>query len=78
MFLWVLCVPDSLFDEPNEEITHSKPTITIHKKIKVSIDELEFHYGNITFKYPVIEVKTELCLHIENIEIRPEFDVLKR
>ncbi|MDD3721913.1 MAG: DEAD/DEAH box helicase family protein [Lutibacter sp.] len=67
----------TLFDEPKDEITTSKHILTIEKKIKVSIEELEFHYGSVAFKYPVGKMNTELQFQIENIEIRPEFEVLK-
>lgn len=67
----------TLFDEPRDEITTSNHVLTIEKKIKVPIKELEFHYGNVAFKYPAIEMNTELQFQIENIEIRPEFEVLK-
>ncbi|OFX17972.1 MAG: restriction endonuclease subunit R, partial [Bacteroidetes bacterium GWA2_31_9] len=67
----------TLFDEPKEEITTSKHILTIKMKIKVSIEELEFHYGSVAFKYPIVEMNTELQFQIENNEIRSEFDVLK-
>ena len=67
----------NLFDEPNDEITTSNHILTIEKKIKVSIEELEFHYGSVAFKYPVVEMNTELQFQVENNEIRPEFEVLK-
>jgi superfamily II DNA or RNA helicase len=67
----------TLFDEPKDEITTSNHILTIEKNIKVSIEELEFHYGSVAFKYPVVEMNTELQFQIENIEIRPEFEVLK-
>lgn len=67
----------TLFDEPKDEITTSNHILTIVKKIKVSIEELEFHYGSVAFKHPIIEMNTELQFQIENIEIRPEFEVLK-
>ena len=67
----------TLFDEPKDEITTSNHILTIEKKIKVSIEELEFHYGSVAFKHPIIEMNTELQFQIENIEIRPEFEVLK-
>src|SRR5690606_33833718 len=51
--------------------------LTIEKKIKVSIEELEFHFGSVAFKHPIVEMNTELQFQIENIEIRPEFEVLK-
>lgn len=67
----------TLFDEPNDEITTSNHISSIEKKIKVSIEELEFHYGSVAFKYPINEMNTTLELQVENIEIRPEFEVLK-
>lgn len=67
----------TLFDEPNEEIPSLNSVLTIDKKIKVPIEGLEFHYGSVAFKHPVVEMNTELLFQIENIEIRPEFDVLK-
>ncbi len=67
----------SLFDEPKEEITYSKNITLIEKEIKVPINELEFRYGSIAFKYLILEAKSELEFEIENLEVRPEFDVLK-
>lgn len=67
----------TLFDEPAEEIEDTKKSITIEKEIKIPIDELEFRYGSIAFKYNVPELKTELDFEIENLEVRPEFEVLK-
>lgn len=67
----------TLFDEPKDEITTSNHVITLEKKIKVPIEELEFHYGSVAFKYSVVEMNTELQFQVENKEIRPEFEVLK-
>lgn len=67
----------TLFDEPKDEITTSNHILTIEKNIKVSIEELEFHYGSVAFKYQVVEMNIELQFQIENIEIRPEFEALK-
>jgi superfamily II DNA or RNA helicase len=67
----------TLFDEPKDEIKTSNHILTIEKKIKVSIEELEFHYGSVWFKYAVNEMNTTLEFQVENIEIRPEFEVLK-
>ncbi len=67
----------TLFDEPKDETPTSNNILTIEKKIKVSIEELEFHYGSVAFKYQVEEMNTELQFQVENIEIRPEFEVLK-
>lgn len=67
----------TLFDEPEEEITVSKDSFVIDQKIKIPFEKLEFRYGSIAFKYNVSEIKTELEFDIENLEIRPEFEVLK-
>ncbi len=66
----------TLFDEPKEEIKKSNITL-IEKEIKIPITELEFHYGSVVFKYRIPELKTELEVEIENLEVRPEFEVLK-
>ncbi|MEZ4969425.1 MAG: DEAD/DEAH box helicase family protein [Flavobacteriaceae bacterium] len=67
----------TLFDEPKDEITTLNHILTIEKKIKVPIEELEFHYGSVAFKHQVVEMNTELQFQVENNEIRPEFEVLK-
>ncbi|MET3115465.1 hypothetical protein AAKU52_003214 [Pedobacter sp. CG_S7] len=67
----------TLFDEPMDEVAPSNPTLTIEKEIKIPIEELEFHYGSIAFRYLINEMNTKLEFNIENIEIRPEFEVLK-
>ena len=67
----------TLFDEPKDEIKTSNHILTIEKKIKVSIEELEFHYGSVGLKYPVNEMNTTLEFQVKNIEIKPEFEVLK-
>ena len=67
----------TLFDEPTEEIVDSKNIITIEKEIKIPIEEIEFRYGSVTFKHLIEETKAELEFEIENLEVRPEFEVLK-
>ncbi len=67
----------TLFDEPKDEIISTNQVLTIEEKIKVPIEELEFHYGSVAFKHPVVEMNTELQFQVENNEIRPEFEVLK-
>ena len=68
----------TLFDEPEEvEQTSKDKFVTIQQTIKIPIEELEFRYGGIAFKYVVAGMKTELDFEIENIEMRPEFEVLK-
>src|SRR5690554_8107028 len=51
--------------------------VSIDKKIKIPIAELEFHYGSVAFKHTIKEMNSVLDFEIENIEIRPEFEVLK-
>lgn len=67
----------TLFDEPTEEIVDSKKIITVEKEIKIPIEELEFRYGSVSFKHLIQETKAELEFEIENLEVRPEFGVLK-
>lgn len=67
----------SLFDELENSEDLSKNVFVIERKIKVLIDELDFRYGAIAFKYDVPNIQTELEFEIENDGIRPEFDVLK-
>jgi superfamily II DNA or RNA helicase len=68
----------TFFDEPQEEIAISKSkTITIEKQVKIPIADLEFRYGNVTFLYTDKPTNKTLEFEIENIELRPEFDVLK-
>lgn len=66
----------TLFDEPTNEIA-DRNTITIERQIKIPIEQLEFRYGSISFKHSIPELKTELEFEIENLEVRPEFEVLK-
>jgi superfamily II DNA or RNA helicase len=66
----------TLFDEPKEEITVTK-TIRIEQQLKIPIEQLEFCYGSVTFKHPIPELKTNLEFVIENLDVRPEFEVLK-
>ncbi len=67
----------TLFDAPKDEITTTNHILAIEKQIKVSIEELEFHYGSVAFKYAVNEVNVTLEFQVENMIIRPEFEVLK-
>jgi superfamily II DNA or RNA helicase len=67
----------TLFDEPDKEIKTSNDLLSIEKKIKIPIEELEFNYGSVGFNYLINEMNITLEFYIENIEIRPEFEVLK-
>ncbi|MEQ8414111.1 MAG: DEAD/DEAH box helicase family protein [Imperialibacter sp.] len=66
----------SLFDKPDGTITFEKDLI-IDKDVKVQVDILDFQYGFIAFKHLVPEMNRELYFEIENLNIRPEFDILK-
>ncbi len=67
----------TLFDAPKDEITSTNHILAIEKQIKVSMEELEFHYGSVAFKYAINEVNKTLEFQVENMVIRPEFEVLK-
>jgi len=67
----------TLFDAPKDEITATNHILAIEKQIKVSMEELEFHYGSVAFKYAINEVNITLEFQVENMVIRPEFEVLK-
>jgi superfamily II DNA or RNA helicase len=68
----------TLFDEPEESAPLSVNKISVvHQTIKVPVEELEFRYGSIAFKHLIKERQIELEFEIENIEVRPEFEVLK-
>jgi len=50
----------------------------INEKIEVPIENLEFRFGSIAFKYTIAEFNgKEVEFEIENLNIRPEFTVLK-
>jgi len=67
----------TLFDEPTEDNRVSSNIKTIEKTIKIPIEELEFGYGVVSFNYLIGEMNTAIEFEIENLEVRPEFDVLK-
>ncbi len=67
----------TLFDEPTEEKPVSSNIKTIEKTIKIPIEELEFGYGVVSFNYLIGEMNIAIEFEIENLEVRPEFDVLK-
>jgi len=66
----------TLFDDPVDS-TNSQKDFIVDKPIQIPIADLDFQYGLISFRYIVREMKTELNFEIENLDIRPEFDVLK-
>ena len=67
----------SLFNEPTEKITISESSRKIELTIKVSIDDLDFRYGSVVFKYEIPTITRSVEFEIENLQIRPEFEVLK-
>jgi superfamily II DNA or RNA helicase len=68
----------TLFDEPTMDYQpQTSHLFTLEKNIKIAIEALSFHYGHVAFTYNVEEMHTVLEFHIENLEIRPEFEVLK-
>lgn len=64
----------TLFDQPVEK---DETTLDIEQSIRVSIDELEFRFGAVAFKYRIEKMNKELEFEIENSAMRPEFGVLK-
>lgn len=71
----------SLFDFPLDEhvemVEKDAKDIFIEKEIKVRLAEIEFLYGSVQFVYQIAEAHQELTFSIEQINIRPEFEVLK-
>ncbi len=67
----------TLFDEPEEETSPPENSLSIEQKIKIPIEQLDFRYGTIAFKYNIEQIKAEIEFEIENPDIRPEFEVLK-
>ncbi len=67
----------TLFDDTSEFTKVSLKGSIINKQIKAPIDQLDFRYGTIVFKYKDSSFSNELEFEIENDYIRPEFDVLK-
>lgn len=49
----------------------------IEKTIKVAIESLDFLFGGVSFSEFIKEVGDNVRLNIENVNMRPEFDVLK-
>lgn len=68
----------TLFDERIEETeTSGNNIVTIEREIKIPMENLEFRYGNVAFNYTDSKTSTTLDFEIENMELRPEFEVLK-
>lgn len=67
----------TLFDEPFDLPIQAGKTIVIEREIMVPIENLEFGYGTISFKWHSVESKSDLTFEMEHLGIRPEFEVLK-
>jgi superfamily II DNA or RNA helicase len=68
----------TLFDGSVEVETVKPPdVIKIDQQIRIPLEKLEFQYGSVTFKYRIEEIQADLDFDIENLDIRPEFEVLK-
>ena len=67
----------SLFDDIEEAPTPSVNSLIIDQTVKVLMENLDFRYGTIAFNFMVEPLKTEIEFELENLSIRPEFDVLK-
>jgi len=69
----------TLFDLPQESdfaITSNEEK-TIEKNVKVPIDTIDFLYGSVQFYFQVPQLEKTILFDIENLNIRPEFEVLK-
>ncbi len=76
----------TLFDDVVDETELEQPPVDlvkplddqiIERSIKVSIESLDFLYGGVAFRERVMEIEQNVLFHIENLNIRPEFEVLK-
>jgi superfamily II DNA or RNA helicase len=71
----------TLFDLPGEgNMSGEQPTqeeIIIERTVNVKIEDLEFLYGSFQFRHRIPEYAGEISFDIENLNIRPEFEVLK-
>jgi hypothetical protein len=63
--------------EPVGDLTSSFKDQIIERNIKVAIKSLDFLYGGVVFCEFIKEIEQEVSFGIENLHMRPEFDVLK-
>ena len=63
----------TLFDQP----IGSENTVDVEETVKVALDHMEFRYGAIAFRHKIEKMKVELEFEVENLAMRPEFEVLK-
>jgi hypothetical protein len=67
-------------DDPVQPINDVKSILSdqiIERAIKVPIESLDFLYGSISFRESIKEIDDEVSFNIENLNMRPEFEVLK-
>jgi superfamily II DNA or RNA helicase len=71
----------TLLEFSSDKLTNSQPDKIeekiIEMSIKVQINALEFLYGSIRFEYIIPEYPKSLSFDVEQLHIRPEFEVLK-
>ncbi len=67
---------DEEVEPPNNSVSPFNNQI-IERSIKIAIKSLDFLYGGVTFCDFIKEVGKELQFDVENIHMRPEFEVLK-
>lgn len=71
----------TLFDSPGEEnVSNGQPAqeeTIMERTVNVKIKDLEFLYGSFQFRHRIPEYTGEISFDIENLNIRPEFEVLK-
>lgn len=66
----------TLFDDQDQTHTANQ-FLQINRSIKLSMADLDFHYGAVAFNYQLPKSDQKLEFEIEHDHIRPEFDVLK-
>ncbi|WP_254091998.1 DEAD/DEAH box helicase [Dawidia soli] len=60
-----------------EPVTTTDKSFSIDDQVQVPIEQLEFKFGIVVFKYQLDQINKELVFEIPNMHIRPEFEVLK-
>jgi superfamily II DNA or RNA helicase len=60
-----------------EPVTTSEKSFSVENQVQIPIEQLEFKFGIIAFKYQMERLNKELVFEIPNMHIRPEFEVLK-
>jgi superfamily II DNA or RNA helicase len=67
----------TLFDEPETNPSEASRFLSIRETIKIPLEQLEFRYGAIAFSSKTNGMPSVLEFEVDNINIRPEFSVLK-